>query len=252
MMENQFIKVAKTNNGDIAVDGRELHEFLEIGTRYDQWITRMIEYGFEENTDYLVMVKNNPNLQGGKQIIVNHILKLDMAKEISMFQRSEIGRQTRKYFIEVEKKYREQQQLQIPTKYKENLLRLVGDKVRLEAEKKELAHVIKVQSPKVEMYDSILNAKGLITVKQIAIDYGLTAQELNHILKEDKIHYKQSGQWQLYAKYKSEGFVQSITKKNNGRVYTHTRWTQKGRFFINNILKRHGIYSVTAKQNQAG
>ena len=156
----------------------------------------------------------------------------------------------------MEKKFKEQeqrQQIKLATTYKEALLALVEaeeEKERLEAEKKELTHVIEEQTPKVELHDSILNAEGLMTVKQIAIDYGLSAQELNNILKEEKIQYKQSGQWQLYAKYKGNGYVQSNTKVKNGRVITTTQWTQKGRLFIHEVLNQYGIHSVTDKQNK--
>ncbi|MBT2697027.1 phage regulatory protein/antirepressor Ant [Bacillus sp. ISL-40] len=155
-------------------------------------------------------------------------------------------------FYVMELALKEQQQPKLPMTYKEALLALIEseeEKERLEAEKKELVHVIEEQAPKVDLHDSILIAEGLMTVKQIAIDYGLTAQELNSILKEDKIQYKQSGQWHLYSKYKDDGYVQSFKTIKNGRVNSTTQWTQKGRYFIHEVLKRHSIGSVTDKQN---
>nr|WP_245879775.1 phage antirepressor KilAC domain-containing protein [Trichococcus patagoniensis] len=85
--------------------GRDLHEFLEIGTRYDIWFNRMKEYGFEENSDYGLVVQkrstNNP--KNPYTEVVDHVMTIDMSKEISMIQRNEKGKQARQYFIAIEK-----------------------------------------------------------------------------------------------------------------------------------------------------
>lgn len=86
--ENPLINLHEQNDGSVAVMGRELHEFLEIGTEYKKWFSRMAEYGFEENIDYQRVTQNCPTL-GGVQSVTNHILTLDMSKEISMIQRNE-------------------------------------------------------------------------------------------------------------------------------------------------------------------
>ena len=92
-------------NDDILVSGRDLHDFLEIRTRYDIWFNRMKEYGFVENVDFIAVVQKRTTAQGNETTYTDHHLKLDMAKEISMLQRNERGRQARQYFIEVEKKW---------------------------------------------------------------------------------------------------------------------------------------------------
>ena len=100
--QNPLIPLHEENDGSVAVMGRDLHEFLEIGTEYRKWFPRMTEYGFEENTDYQRVTQNCPTL-GGIQTITNHVLTIDMAKEISMIQRNEKGKQARQYFIAIEK-----------------------------------------------------------------------------------------------------------------------------------------------------
>lgn len=100
--ENPLINLHEQEDGSVAVMGRELHEFLEIGTEYKKWFSRMAEYGFEENIDYQRVTQNCPTL-GGVQSVTNHILTIDMAKEISMIQRNEKGKQARQYFIQIEK-----------------------------------------------------------------------------------------------------------------------------------------------------
>ncbi|CAM2079478.1 MAG: Phage antirepressor protein [uncultured Clostridium sp.] len=101
-MINNLIKI-NTNSEEITLSGRELHEFLEIKTPYAKWFGRMIEYGFDENIDYATVGQKCPIANGGYQEVQDHEIKLDMAKEIAMIQRSAKGRQARKYFIEIEK-----------------------------------------------------------------------------------------------------------------------------------------------------
>lgn len=86
---NNLIKITTNDNDEQLVSGRELHEFLGVATPYKKWVERMIEYGFAENTDFVVTDIFVHNSKGGKQFQADHVLKLDMAKEISMIQRTE-------------------------------------------------------------------------------------------------------------------------------------------------------------------
>ncbi|WP_237497354.1 ORF6C domain-containing protein [Lysinibacillus sp. HST-98] len=104
---NQLITTTTNEQGEIIVSGRELHEFLEVKTPYTQWFERMIEYGFVENIDFIGLSQKSEKPQGGRPT-QDHALKIDMAKEISMIQRNEKGKQARQYFIEVEKHYKQQ------------------------------------------------------------------------------------------------------------------------------------------------
>lgn len=101
-MFEELIKVNKENN---TVSARELHKFLEIRTRFDKWFGRMCEYGFEENSDFRLVtqkrVTNNP--KNPYTIETDYEITLDMAKELSMIQRTEKGKQARQYFIQCEK-----------------------------------------------------------------------------------------------------------------------------------------------------
>ena len=109
-MNNELIKITKDDNGNSVVSGRELHEFLEVNTPYKKWFDRMIEYGFTENVDFISFGQKCPKPNGGRPQ-QDHALTLDMAKEISMIQRTEKGKQARQYFIEVEKAFKEQYRL---------------------------------------------------------------------------------------------------------------------------------------------
>lgn len=88
----------------------------------------------------------------------------------------------------------------------------------------------------------IENSPGLLTPTQIAKDYGMSAKKLNKILHELGIQYFQSGQWLLYAKYQDYGYTKSVTYLgNDGETYAHTKWTQKGRFFLYKALRNECI-----------
>lgn len=98
----------KSNRGKQSVSARELHEKLGIKSHFYDWFKKMCNYGFEENVDYKRVTQKKVTL-GGEQTFVDYALSMDMAKEICMVQRTDIGRKFRLYFIEVEKRYVEQQ-----------------------------------------------------------------------------------------------------------------------------------------------
>jgi|GEM_PF-759103 len=102
---NELIPVIEQENGKVAVSGRMLYDFLDLTERFSKWWDRMIGYGFEINLDYSPYQKVHPQ---NKQIIDDYSMTLDMAKEVAMLQRNEKGKQARKYFIEVEKRYKQQ------------------------------------------------------------------------------------------------------------------------------------------------
>ncbi|MDV7823643.1 ORF6C domain-containing protein [Enterococcus gallinarum] len=106
----KLIPIIVNENNEQLVSGRELYEFLEIATPYTRWFERMTEYGFAENVDFTVIAKNvhDDTAFGGVRKIIDHAMTIDMAKEISMIQRTEKGKQARQYFIQVEKEYRKE------------------------------------------------------------------------------------------------------------------------------------------------
>ncbi|GAA0814559.1 phage antirepressor KilAC domain-containing protein [Clostridium tertium] len=251
---NELIKI-KTNENDITLSGRELHEFLDIGTEYPKWFERMTEYGFTKGEDYLVHyydknsseVKNDDaekmsaNQRSAKGIIINHEIKLDMAKEIAMIQRNEKGKQARKYFLEVEKAWNS------PEMIMKRALEIANKRVEnLRLENTQQKQIIGELKPKADYTDIILKNKGLVTITQIAKDYGLSGQALNDKLHELKVQYKIGEQWLLYSKYHAKGYTHSetipITRKNGMKdVNMITKWTQKGRLFIYELLKKNNI-----------
>ena len=107
--------------------------------------------------------------------------------------------------------------------------------------------------PKADYADKILASSDLVTTTAIAKDYGMSAQQLNNLLKGLKILFKRSGQWFLYAKYQNAGYTSSdtisFTHKNGkpGSVM-HTKWTQKGRKFLYDKLKEIEILPMIERK----
>lgn len=99
---NELIKTITRDDGTIAVSGRELHDFLEVDTPYTQWFDRMIDYGFTQNIDFKGLSQKSEKPIGGRPRI-DHVMTLDMAKEVAMIQRTDRGKQARQYFIEIDK-----------------------------------------------------------------------------------------------------------------------------------------------------
>lgn len=103
--------------------------------------------------------------------------------------------------------------------------------------------------PKADYTDRILQSKSLVTITQIAKDYGMSGAAMNAKLHEMGVIYKLGGQWLLYSKYQAKGYTHSETvdithRDGRGDVRMNTKWTQKGRLFLYQHLKKHGILPV--------
>lgn len=153
---NSLINVTLNKNQEPVVSGRQLHQVLGVKTRYDNWFNRMTEYGFTENQDYLVTSIFGHNSKGGKQSKVDHVLKLDMAKEIAMIQRTDKGKEVRQYFIQVEKDFNS------PEKIMARALKIADRKIiKLEA-------TIEEQKPKVIFANAVSASHTSILVGDFA------------------------------------------------------------------------------------
>lgn len=242
----ELIKIEVNENQEPIVNGRELYHALDIKTPYTQWFERMKEYGFSENIDFTSLSQNCEKPQGGRPEI-NHAIKLDMAKEIAMIQRNENGKKVRQYFIQVEKDFNS------PEKIMARALKFAEQRLNvLQLENTQQKQIIGELKPKADYLDKILQSKALVTITAIAKDYGMSAKELNKKLHNLKIQFKQGHQWFLYSKYHDCGYTHSETveyKHKDGTMDTtmNTKWTQKGRLFLYDILKKNGIVPVIEK-----
>lgn len=115
--------------------------------------------------------------------------------------------------------------------------------------------VIGELQPKATYYDLILSSVDCLTVTQIAKDYGMSAKSLNQFLSDKKVQFKQSGTWLLYQNHADKGYTKSetvsITYRNGEKgSKLNTKWTQKGRLFLYELLKRNNILPLMEQELQ--
>ena len=178
-------------------------------------------------------------------------VSIDMAKQICMIQRSPEGKQIRQYFLDLEKAWNTPEQVMARALKMANrsIESLKGRCEFLGEQIVEQQQIITELQPKANYVDMVLQSKSLALTTQIAKDYGISAKKLNQILKDLKIQYKVGGQWVLYSKYQNNGYVHSRTidiTRSDGRedVVMQTEWTQKGRLFLYEELKKHDYIPV--------
>ena len=240
---NDLIKVSYEGEQP-TVMGRELHEALGVKSKYADWFKNMCAYGFTEDEDYFTFSKNLEN--GGRTI--DHKLTIPMAKELCMLQRNEKGKEFRQYFIKVEEAWNSpdmvmKRALEFANKKAEQLMqRTFTLETTVTVQEQQISEL----KPKASYYDVVLNCKDLMSATEIAKDYGKSARWLNELLHNHGIQFKQGGIWLLYQKYAEKGYTSTKTHNyldDNGSTHSkvHTYWTQKGRLFIYDLLKSHGI-----------
>ncbi|AKP82468.1 P1-type antirepressor [Streptococcus pyogenes] len=184
---NELINITVNDNHEPVVSGRDLHKVLEIKTQYTKWLERMSEYGFVENEDFMAISQKRLTAQGNQTEYTDHILKLDMAKEIAMLQRNEKSKQVRKYFIQIEKDFNS------PEKIMARALLMADKKVhKLEAQ-------IEADRPKVLFADAVSASHASILVGELA-----------KLLKQNGVNI---GATRLFAWLRKHGYL----IKRNGR-----------------------------------
>ena len=177
----QMFNIQEKENGEIAISGRELHEALEVKTRYNDWFERMINYGFEENQDFTAITQKRVTAQGNVTNFTDHALTLDTAKEIAMIQRSEPGKRARQYFIQIEKAWNS------PEMIMQRALKIANSTIY------QLETQIEKDKPKVLFADAVATTKTSILVGELA-----------KIIKQNGVEI---GQHRLFEWLRQNGFL---------------------------------------------
>lgn len=254
---NELIKIEINENGEQLVSARELHKFLEIETQFSKWFKRMCEYGFIENKDYIAISQKRLTAQGNETTYMNYLMKISMAKELSMIQRNAKGKEAREYFIKCEEAWNSDEIIMA------RAIKIQNRKIieyRKQIEDLEYSNQIKDQQiaefkPIKDYVDTILSSPDALAISQIAADYGMTGAELNKVLHEKGVIKKIGGQWLLCKKYLGKGYTQSKTFSiqtilGTDKTVIATYWTQKGRLKIHEILTSLGIQANQDKENE--
>lgn len=250
---NELINICYENDAPTVL-GRELHKVLEVKTAYKDWFPRMCAYGFSEGTDFNPLKFEQVQKEGERTVkreLIDHQLTLDMAKELCMLQRNDIGKKFRQYFIEVEKAWN------TPEAVMARALQMAQQQLlTVQEQNRRLLDTVAVQrqqiselQPKAGYYDIVLQCKDLLPISVIAKDYGKSAVWMNGFLREHGVQYKQGDIWLLYQKYAQRGYTSTKTHTVTGseggnHVKVHTYWTQAGRLFIYDLMKSAGHFPI--------
>ena len=186
---NELINIKTTETGEPTVLGRELHEFLGVTTRYNDWFPRMVEYGFTEGKDFNLLKNEQVRFEGNREVtreLIDHLLTIDMAKEICMIQRTDVGKKARQYFIQVEKDYNS------PEKIMARALRIA------EKELSTLKLDVERMKPKEIFADSVASSHTSILIGELAKilkanGYETGQKRLFEILRQDGFLIKRKG-----------------------------------------------------------
>ncbi|MDK4286970.1 phage antirepressor KilAC domain-containing protein [Corynebacterium pseudodiphtheriticum] len=223
---NELIPI-RDEGGRKAVMGRDLHLFLGVKAKYADWLPRMVAYGFSEGHDYLLKIEKVRDSIGREREFHNHIITLDMAKEISMIQRTERGKQARQYFIECERQAK-QMAPQLPQDYASALRELAAS---VEAKQKAQAE-LEAARPKVVFADAVATSKSEILIGELA-----------KILRGNGV---QIGQTRLFTWMRENGFL--IRRKGTDWNMPTQRAMELGLFRIKETAVTHSDGHTTVNK----
>ena len=223
---NELIKIEE-RNGEQLVSARDLHKFLEIGTQFTKWFDRMCEYGFVENKDFVAISQKRLTAQGNETTYTDYLMKISMAKELSMIQRNEKGKQAREYFIKCEEAWNSEDMvlaraLQIQNK------KILGYKERIEL----LEQKVEEQKPKVIFADAVETSKTSILIGDLA-----------KIIKQNGTDM---GQKRMFAWLRDNGYL--IKRQGSDYNMPTQRAMELGLFEIKETAVTHSDGHITVNK----
>ena len=197
-------------SGDIRISGRQLHMALDVQTRYNDWFARMCEYGFTEGVDFYSNLSKTSEVGGRPS--VDHLMTLSMAKEIAMLQRTDKGKEVRRYFIQLEEDWNTPEKVVARALVYSNKM-LANARAQLTRATERIA----LDAPKVRFAESVADSEGTILIRELA-----------KILKQNGY---ETGEQRLYAQLRHEGYLISNRKAADYNTPTQ-RAAQMGLFVI--------------------
>lgn len=232
----ELIKISQAQIGDSAVNAvnaRDLHKVLEVKTAFSHWIKRRLEETMaEEGVDFIVA--KNGIVENTLFQAVEYIISLDTAKEISMLERSEIGKKVRKHFIECEKELQNQNKLTLPKTYKEALLELV----RAEEEKELLLIQAKENEPKIQCFNELMDSKNAIDFLTFSKVIGIGRSKLFELCRRIGVLMNDNRPYQRFIENGYFRVVESTYGQGDfTKSYTKTMILPKGQAYLTKKFK---------------
>lgn len=216
----QFPTIQQNTDLQQAVSARELYNFLEPTERFASWFERQLQYGFVNGRDYLGCEVFNTL---ANQMLTDFFVSIDMAKEISMIQRSDKGKQARQYFIDCERKSK---QPALPQSFSEALL-LAG----------KLQQQIEQNAPKVAHYDAVADRKTLLNATQVAQSVGLkSAQALNKRLSQVGVYNSNCKRGKAFQAWFIQRGLGEMKQGDTGHM--QPLFTTKGQMWVYELLNK--------------
>lgn len=246
-------------NGIIFTDSRKVSEMLE--RRHSDLIrdianyVEILENAKLRSQDFFVesFYKVNGNNKTYKSYLLTKIGCDMVANKMTGTKGVLFTAAYTKKFEEMERRL---QGPKLPGTYREALQQLlveVEQKEKLETQNLVLSQQVQEFQPKASYYDLVLQTKSLLTITKIAKDYGMSGTTLNRKLHELRVQYKQSGTWLLYAEHQDKGYTQTTTHVIDAdKSKVNMKWTQKGRLYLYDLLKQHGILPTIEREAEMG
>ena len=214
------------NNGKQAVNARDLHAFLESKQQFADWIkNRITKYDLVENVDYVVFhkVMKNPG-EGRPQI--EYALTIDAAKELSMVEGNEKGKQARKYFIACEQKL---QELSAPSYQIADPIKRAEKWIEEEKQRQQLALENKIMKPKADYFDNLVDRNLLTNIRDTAKQIHIPQNKFVSLLLEHKFVYRDAKRkLKPYAEY-TPLYFELKDFERNGHADTQLLINPKGK-----------------------
>lgn len=252
VFSNEKLGEVRTTDGEVMFVGKDVAEILGYKDTSDAMRRHV------DDEDKLTMCFTDSG-QSREMYVINEsglyslILssKMPNAKKFKRWVTAEVLPSIRKHGV-----YAIDEVLQNP----DVLIQALTELKKEREEKEKLKETVAVQNqqitemtPKAGYYDVVLNCKDVISTTEIAKDYGWSAKKMNAYLHEKKIQFKQGKIWLLYQKYSEQGLTSTKTSVYNGsdglsHSSIHTYWTQKGRLFIYELLKKDGILPIMERR----
>ncbi len=239
MTDMLITPITEEGTDEIRISGRQLHMALDVQTRYNDWFARMCEYGFTEGVDFYSNLSKTSEVGGRPS--VDHLMTLSMAKEIAMLQRTDKGKEVRRYFIQLEEDWNTPEKVVARALIYSNKM-LSDARAQLSAAKQQIA----IDAPKVRFAESVAGSDGSILIRELA-----------KILKQNGYD---TGERRLFHQLRIDGYLirsesadhntptqramnmglfviqkrSIVTPKGETLVQTTTRVTGKGQvYFVN-------------------